>query len=154
MEYKSIRQLIDDAKVTEHAMNTAVSMVQTPDGWVPVERRNVNEPRGESADIDPSRVKVADSSNRELIAMLVAQLIDIRAQKRELDDRDATIKSLLQDIAGELEFVALDEGEKPLLSLKHEYSVRIKSAAVKEQFPPDEFPDLYSQSSSRPLRLM
>jgi len=155
MDVSSFRQMIDDAKNREKQALSATVVISTPDGDVEVRRSVSNAPRSsEKEEIDPSRVFVADESNRELIAMLIAQLIDIRSQKKALDDRDAAIKKLLEDSAGELEFIALDEGDRPLISLKRESSVRIKTASVKEQFPVEKFPDFYSLSSSRPLRIM
>lgn len=155
MDASSFRQLIDAAKEREQNSLTASVVISTPDGDVEVKRSVSSAPRvSEKEDIDPSRVFVADETNRELAALLIAQLIDIRAQKRSLDDRDSAIKKMLEDMAGELEFIALDEGDRPLISLKRESAVRIKSAAIKERFPVDEFPDFYSSSSSRPLRIM
>jgi hypothetical protein len=155
MDASSFRQLIDAAKEREQSSLSASLVIATPGGDVEITRTVSNAPRSfEKEEIDPSRVFVADETNRELTAVLVAQLIDIRAQKRSLDDRDGAIKKMLEDMAGELEFIALDEGDRPLISLKRESSVRIKTAAVKERFPVEENPDFYSLSSSRPLRIM
>ena len=119
-----------------------------------VKRSSAASTRDTEKEIDPANIHVVDDNNRELTAMLVAQLIEIRAQKRALDDQDAAIKTMLQEIAGASEYVALNEGEKPLISIKYESSIRIKTTTIKEQFPPEEFPDFYQQSNSRPLRIM
>ena len=147
-----IRKLIDEAKQKSASLDAQDSVIVTPNGTVAVKRRKSSEFATESAPIDPSNVVVA--SDKQLIGMLVAQLIDIRARKRELDDQDAAIKAIMQDMVGELEYLALGEGEKPVISMKHESSVRLKTASVKEMLPIEEYPDLYSQISSRPLRLM
>lgn len=147
-----IRKLIDEAKQKSASLDAQDSVIVTPNGTVAVKRRKSAEFATESVPIDPSNVAVA--SDGQLIGMLVAQLIDIRARKRELDDQDAAIKAIMQDMIGELEYLALAEGEKPVISMKHESSVRLKTASVKEMLPIDEYPDLYSQVSSRPLRLM
>lgn len=147
-----IRKLIDEAKQKSASLDAQDSVIVTPSGTVAVKRRKSAEFATESVPIDPSNVAVA--SDGQLIGMLVAQLIDIRARKRELDDQDAAIKAIMQDMVGELEYLALAEGEKPVISMKHESSVRLKTASVKEMLPIDEYPDLYSQVSSRPLRLM
>lgn len=147
-----IRKLIDEAKQKSASLDAQDSVIVTPNGTVAVKRRKSAEFATESVPIDPSNVAVA--SDGQLIGMLVAQLIDIRARKRELDDQDAAIKAIMQDMVGELEYLALAEGEKPVISMKHESSVRLKTASVKEMLPIDEYPDLYSQVSSRPLRLM
>jgi hypothetical protein len=147
-----IRALIDEAKQKSASLDAQDSVIVTPNGTVAVKRRKSSEFASESAPIDPSNVAVA--SDKQLIGMLVAQLIDIRARKRELDDQDAAIKAIMQDMVGELEYLSLADGEKPVVSLKHESSVRLKTAAVKEMLPIEDYPDLYSQVNSRPLRLM
>ena len=147
-----IRKLIDEAKQKSAHMDAQVTVIATPNGNVEVKRRKSSEFATEAAPIDPSNIAVA--ADKELIGMLVAQLIDIRAQKRELEDRDAAIKTIIQDMVGELEYLSLADGEKPVVSLKHESSVRLKTAAVREMLPIEDYPDLYSQVNSRPLRLM
>jgi len=148
----SIREMIDEAKRQADVMDLASSLIKTPDGWVEV-KRTVRRPSDTAAlEIDPSNVAIAP--DKELVAMLFAQLADIRAQKRELDDRDAGIKNILEGLIGDLEYMALEENGRPLFSMKHENSVRIRTAAVKEAFPVDEHPEMYSTVTSRPLRLM
>jgi len=148
----SIREMIDEAKRQADVMDLASSLIKTPDGWVEV-KRTVRRPSDTAAlEIDPSNVAIAP--DKELVAMLFAQLADIRAQKRELDDRDAGIKNILEGLIGDLEYMALEENGRPLFSMKHESSVRIRTAAVKEAFPVDEHPEMYSTVTSRPLRLM
>jgi hypothetical protein len=94
------------------------------------------------------------ASDGELAATLIAQLTELRAQQRLLADRDAAIKSVLQELVGELEYLRVVEGDAPVVSMKHESSVRLVTARVREQFPPEEYPDLYTQVVSRPLRLL
>lgn len=148
----SIREMIDEAKRQADVMDLASSLIKTPDGWVEV-KRTVRRPSDTAAlEIDPSNVAIAP--DKELVAMLFAQLADIRAQKRELDDRDAGIKNILEGLIGDLEYMALEENGRPLFSMKHESSVRIRTAAVKEAFPVDEHPEMYATVTSRPLRLM
>jgi hypothetical protein len=155
MESNSIRELIEKAKYQEGISLVTPVTVDLPDGVkLVVKRSGTSSPRDTEKEIDPANVCVVDENNRELAAMLVAQLIEIRAQKRGLDDQDAAIKNMLQDMAGTFEYLSLEEGEKPLISIKYESSIRIKSAAVKDQFPPEEFPDLYQQTNSRPLRIV
>lgn len=129
--------------------------VDLPDGVkLVVKRSSSSAPRESKEEIDPANIYVVDDNNRELTAMLAAQLIEIRAQKKALDDQDAAIKNMLQELAGTHEYLALEEGEKPILSMKYESSIRIKTTTIKEQFPPEDFPDFYQQSSSRPLRIL
>jgi hypothetical protein len=145
-----IRKLIDEAKASAETQDNSTSLINTPDGWIPIKRTVRKSVKPE--DVDPSNVKVAP--DRELVAMLVAQLHDIRAQKRELDDRDSAIKDILQEMAGEIEYMALEEGERPVISLKHEQSLRLNTARIKELMPADENPELYTTINSRPLRLI
>lgn len=145
-----IRAMIDEAKKSAESQDNSTSMINTPDGWVPIQRKKPRAVKPE--DVDPSNVKVAP--DRELVAMLVAQLHDIRAQKRELDDRDSAIKDILQEMSGEIEYMALGEGEKPVFSLKHEQSVRLNTARIKELLPAEDNPELYTTVNSRPLRLI
>lgn len=148
----SIREMIDEAKRQADVMDLATSLIKTPDGWVEV-KRTVRRPSDTAPlEVDPSNIAIAP--DKELVAMLFSQLADIRAQKRELDDRDAGIKTILEGLIGDLEYMALEEGSRPLFSMKHESSVRIRTAAVKEAFPVDEHPEMYSTVTSRPLRLM
>lgn len=155
MESNSIRDLIENAKQKESLSLASPVTVDLPDGVKLVVKRSGSTPtQTTEKEIDPANVCVVESNNRELAAMLVAQLIEIRAQKRALDDQDTAIKNMLQEMTGTYEYLSLDEGEKPLISMKYESSIRIKSAAVKEQFPPEEYPDLYQQSTSRPLRIV
>lgn len=136
------------------SLNAPVT-VDLPDGVKLIVRRSyASSPRETEKEIDPANVSVVDDNTRELAAMLAAQLISIRAEKKALDDQDAAIKKMLEEMTGANEYLALAEGEKPIISMKYESSIRIRSAAVKEQFPPDEYPDLYQQSTSRPLRIL
>lgn len=147
---EDIRSLIDQAKLEAETKDAHEALIQTPDGWIPVRR---SKPRAvKPEDVDPSNVKVAP--DRDLVAMLVAQLHDIRAQKRELDDRDSAIKDILQEMAGEVEYMSLAEGERPVFSLKHEQSVRINTAKIKDLMPAEDNPELYTTVNSRPLRLI
>lgn len=145
-----IRRLIDEAKAQADTYDVTPTMIQTPDGWKPIERTARRAVKPE--DVDPSNIKVAP--DKELVGMLVAQLHEIRAQKRELDDRDTAIKRLLEDMSGELEYIALEDGDRPVVSLKHEQSVRLNTARVKELLPVDDNPELYTTVTSRPLRLI
>ena len=147
-----IREMIDEAKRQALAMDNLTIEVPTPDGGVKSVKRRPKQASEKSVEIDRSNVAVAP--DRELAATLVKQLIEIRAEKRILDDRDAAIKSVLQDIVGELEYLALDDDGEPVVSLKHESSVRLNTARVREALPVDENPDFYSAVNSRPLRLM
>jgi hypothetical protein len=61
---------------------------------------------------------------------------------------------MLSPMFGELEYLAPSTEDQPVLSFKHEQSVRVNTAAVKDAFPADEFPDYYQASSSRPLRIL
>lgn len=129
--------------------------IDMPDGVkFVVKRATPQTSREQKEEIDPNNVCVVDANQQELAGMLIAQLIQIRAQKKALDDQDTAIKNMLQEMAGAQEYLALAEGDKPLVSLKYESSIRIKTAVIKEQFPPENFPDFYQQSSSRPLRIM
>lgn len=145
-----IRRMIDEAKAAADSHDVTATKIQTPDGWKQVERKTPRAVRPE--DVDPSNVKIAP--DRELVAMLVAQLHDIRSQKRELDDRDSAIKDILLELSGEIEYMALEEGDKPLFSLKHEQSVRVNSARIRDLMPPEDNPELYTTVNSRPLRLI
>ena len=147
----NLRELIDDAKARAASLDAVEIVVDSPDGEVKAERRKPTEHK-EKDPIDPSNVAVA--ADPELAATLIAQLTELRASARVLADRDAAIKAVLQDMVGELEYLSLDDSKEPVISVKHESSVRLVTARVREQFPPSEYPDLYSQSNSRPLRLM
>lgn len=152
MSELSLREMIDAAKKKSEAMDASTAFIATPDGMREVKRRVPRESRENVDEVDPSNVAVAPDG--QLAAMLVAQLHDIRAQKRELDDRDSAIKAILEGMTGELEYLAAEDGGKPLISLKHESSVRIKTSAVKEILPAEDNPELYTTVSSRPLRLI
>ena len=155
MEENSIRSLIEEAKKKEVWSLNAPVTVDLPDGVkLVVKRSAATSPRETEKEIDPSNISVVDDNTRELASMLTAQLITIRAEKKALDDQDAAIKKMLEEMTGASEYLALAEGDKPIISMKYESSIRIRSAAVKEQFPPDEYPDLYQQSTSRPLRIL
>lgn len=145
-----IRRLIDEAKAAAESHDVTATQIHTPDGVRTIERKKPRAVKPE--DVDPSNVKVAP--DKQLVAMLVAQLHDIRAQKRELDDRDSAIKDILLELTGEIEYMALEEGDKPLFSLKHEQSVRVNSARIRDLMPPEENPELYTTVNSRPLRLI
>ncbi len=145
-----IRRLIDEAKAAADSHDVTATVIHTPDGVQQVERKKPRPVKPE--DVDPSNVKVAP--DKELVGMLVAQLHDIRSQKRELDDRDAAIKDILLELSGEIEYMALEEGDKPIFSLKHEQSVRVNSARIRDLMPPEDNPELYTTINSRPLRLI
>jgi hypothetical protein len=147
-----IRDMIDEAKRQALAMDNMPIEVPTPDGGVRSVSRKPKQYSEKSVEIDKSNVAVAP--DKELAAALIKQLIEIRSEKRVLDDRDSAIKSVLQDVVGELEYLALEDDAEPVVSLKHESSVRLNSARVKEAFPVEENPDFYSAVTSRPLRLM
>lgn len=155
MEENSIRSLIKEAKKQEAWSLNAPVTVDLPDGVkLVVKRSAAYSPRETEKEIDPANITVADDNNRDLAGMLTAQLITIRAEMKMLSDQDSAIKKMLEEMTGANEYLALAQGEKPLISMKYESSIRIKSAAVKEQFPPDEYPHLYQQSTSRPLRIL
>lgn len=155
MAESSIRELIDKAKYQESISLATPVTVNLPDNVkLVVKRSGQSTPRETEKEIDPANVRIVDNNNRELAAMLVAQLIEIRAQKKALDDQDTAIKNMLAEMSGELEYLALDENDKPVISMKYESSIRINSSAVKAQFPPEQYPDLYQQSTSRPLRIL
>lgn len=147
-----IREMIDEAKRQALAMDSKTIEVPTADGGVKSVHRKPKQSTDKPVEIDRSNVAVAPDG--ELAGTLVRQLIEIRAEKRILDDRDAAIKSVLQDIVGELEYLALEENGEPVVSLKHESSVRLNTARVREALPADENPEFYSAVTSRPLRLM
>lgn len=147
-----IRALIDAAKLESDLMDSSQSFIQTPQGMVEVKRSTRRDAPTKSETIDPSDVAVAEDP--QLVALLYKQLSEIRAQKRELDDKDAAIKSILENLSGHLQYMALEPGGKPIFSLKHEASLRLRTAAIKERFPVEEYPEFYSNVTSRPLRLM
>lgn len=149
---EDIRQMIDNAKEAALVLDMISFNSTSADG---VDSEVIRKPKRvvvDKAEIDPSNVTVAKDA--ELAAMLVAQLIEIRAQKRLLDDKDSAIKTVLQDIIGELEYLSIEDGGAPLVSMKHESSVRLNTAMVRETLSIDEHPECYSQVTSRPLRLM
>jgi hypothetical protein len=145
-----IRRLIDEAKANADVRDNEIMVINTPNGPQPIKRRKPASVKPE--DVDPSNIKIAP--DRELVATLVAQLHDIRSQKRELDDRDSAIKEILQDMAGELEYIALEQNDVPIVSLKHEQSVRLNTARIKDMLPAEDNPELYTTVNSRPLRLI
>ena len=147
-----IRSLIDEAKRRAAALDDQMVEVDTLNGMGRRQPRSKAPTYGESKEIDPSNVSVA--SDGDLTATLVAQLHELRASIRLLQDQDKAIKSVLLEMTGELEYLSLNEGETPVVSLKHESSVRVNSARVRELLPPEEHPDVYTNVSSRPLRLM
>ena len=149
---QSMREMIDEAKRQALAMDSKSIEVPTPDGGVKSVNRKPKQSSTENVEVDKSNIAVAPDA--ELAGTLVKQLIEIRAEKRILDDRDAAIKSVLQDIVGELEYLALEDDGEPVVSLKHESSVRLNTARVREALPAEDNPEFYSAVTSRPLRLM
>ena len=147
-----IREMIDEAKRQALAMDSKDIEVPTADGGVKSVARKPKRSSEDTVEIDKSKIVVAPDG--ELAATLVKQLIQIRAEKRILDDRDSAIKSVLQDIVGELEYLALSVDGEPVISLKHESSMRLSTARVREALPPEDNPEYYSAVNSRPLRLM
>jgi len=147
-----VRKMIDDAKAAALKADRHSFERLESDGTTTVVNRVPKKVVVDKAEIDPSNVTVAPDA--ELAGMLVAQLIEIRAQKRLLDDRDSAIKTVLQDIIGELEYLSIEDGGVPLVSMKHESSVRLNTAMVRETLSIEEHPECYSQVTSRPLRLM
>lgn len=146
----SFRAMLDAAKQHAEQLDLEPVYVNTPHGKQEVKRAR---PLVSSSEpVDPSDVVVA--SDAELTAMLVAELYEIRASKRLLGERDSAIKSVLETMVGDSQYLALAEGDEPVISLKHESSVRIRTSAVKELYPPSDYPDLYQSVPSRPLRLM
>lgn len=146
-----LRQQIDRAKANAKTLDAAPQPVELGPGvtiHAPRKRQRPEKPEP----VDPSNVKVA--SDPVLTAALVSTLIDVRAQQRALEAQDVVLKELLVAQIGELEYLALGEGEAPIVSLRHDQSIRIASAAVKEAFPPETHPDLYQTVVSRPLRLL
>lgn len=146
----SFRAMLDAAKEHAEQLDLEPVYVNTPSGKKEVKRARPLPSSPES--VDPSDVVVA--SDAELTAMLVAELYEIRASKRLLGERDAAIKSVLETMVGDSQYLALATGEEPVISLKHESSIRIRTSAVKELYPPTDYPDLYQNIPSRPLRLM
>jgi hypothetical protein len=146
----SFRAMLDAAKQHAEQLDAEPVYVNTPNGKQEVKR--ARPPAYSAETVDPSDVAVA--SDAELTAMLVAELHEIRATKRLLTERDSAIKSVLETMVGEAQYLALSEGDSPVISLKHESSVRIRTSAVKELYPPSDCPDLYQSVGSRPLRLM
>ena len=146
----SFRAMLDAAKQHAEQLDLEPVYVNTPNGKQEVKRSRP--PVASSESVDPSDVVVA--SDAELTAMLVAELHEIRATKRLLTERDSAIKSVLETMVGESQYLALAEGDDPIVSLKHESSDRIRTSAVKELYPPSDYPDLYQSVGSRPLRLM
>jgi len=105
---EDIRQMIDNAKEAALVLDMISFNSTSADG---VDSEVIRKPKRvvvDKAEIDPSNVTVAKDA--ELAAMLVAQLIEIRAQKRLLDDKDSAIKTVLQDIIGELEYLSIEDG--------------------------------------------
>ena len=152
MTTPDIRHLIDDAKRRAAIRDAEPITIQLGDHVeIPVKR---SRPRGEKLDeIDPSNVAIVSEGNTYVPA-LTARLYTIRAEKRALSAEEDAIKDVLLSQAGELEYIALAEGEAPILSLKHEESVRVNTEWVKENLPTAEHPEAWKRSTSRPLRLM
>lgn len=148
----NLREMIDEAKAHAAALDAQTPDVPQMDGRSsPIKRKRPTKP-AEREPIDESNI--ATASDGELAATLIAQLTQLRAEQRLLSDRDAAIKAVLQDLVGDLEYLRVSADDEPAISLKHETSVRLVTARVREQFPPEEYPDLYSQVVSRPLRLL
>lgn len=148
----NLRELIDEAKKKAAALDAQTPEVPQMDGRsTPIKRKRPSAST-EREPIDESNIVTA--ADGELAATLIAQLTQLRAEQRLLSDRDAAIKSVLQDLVGDLEYLRVSADDAPAISLKHETSVRLVTARVREQFPPEEYPDLYSQVVSRPLRLL
>jgi len=148
----NLREMIDMAKEQAAALDAQAPPVPQMDGSERAIKRKKTSASVEREPIDESNIALA--SDGELAATLIAQLTELRAQQRLLADRDAAIKSVLQELVGELEYLRVVEGDAPVVSMKHESSVRLVTARVREQFPPEEYPDLYTQVVSRPLRLL
>jgi hypothetical protein len=147
----SLREMINAAKEHAESLDSEPVFVSTPDGKREVKRSKPSV-HVESKEIDPSDVVVADDPH--LTAMLVSQLYELRAAKRMMTEQEAAIKSVLESVVGDAQYISLAKGEDPIVSMKFESSVRIRSTAVKDLYPPEDFPDLYQNVQSRPLRLM
>lgn len=153
MTNTDLRQLIDLAKQHAAVRDTEEILIPFSNGLkMPVKR---SRPRYEveKDPIDPSNVLVVEPGTAYLPA-LVARLIEIRAEKRALSAEEDAIKDVLLANVGELEYIALDEGEDPIVSLRHVQSNRVDTAWVKENFPPEQTPDAWKPTTSRPLRVL
>lgn len=148
-----VRALIDAAK--ERAAERDAEPIHISLGAVelPVKR---SRPRAEkdTDTIDPSNVHVLDNASLGYIPALVARLIEVRAAKRQLNTEEDAIKDVLMAEVGELEYIALAEGERPIVSMKHEERTTVNTGWVHENLPAAEHPEAWRKSSSRPLRIV
>lgn len=147
----SLREMINAAKEHAESLDLEPVFVNTPNGKKLVKRAKPSVSFDKPV-IDPSDVVVAEDA--ALTAMLVSQLHELRATKRMITEQEAAIKSVLESVVGDAQYISLANGEEPIVSMKFESSVRIRSTAVKELYPPEDFPELYQNVQSRPLRLM
>jgi len=147
----NLRALIDAAKEHASDIDQVPIYVNTADGKQEVKRSAPQKDSSENK-YDPSDITVA--SDGQLAATLVAEMYEIRATKRLLTEREAAIQSLLENMVGDNQYLALEPDSDPVMSMKYESTTRIRSAAVKEQYSATDYPELYQTVTSRPLRLM
>jgi hypothetical protein len=147
-----LRALIDLAKEEAAARDAEPISISLGAVDIPVKR---SRPRGEreTDPIDPSNVAVIGPHNAYVPA-LVARLIAIRSEKRALSAEEDAIKEVLVGTVGELEYLAFEEDEKPILSLRHTEQLRVNTEWVREHFPPGETSDAWKKSTMRPLRIL
>lgn len=149
-----VRALIDMSKTRAAEQDAMVVSVDLGAVKVPVKR---SRPRNEAPDkepIDPSNVYVLSPNERAYVPALIGRLIELRAEKRKLNTEEDAIKDVLLAQVGELEYVALAEDDKPLISIKHEERTSVNTQWVQEHLPRDEHPEAYRRSQSRPLRII
>ena len=150
---EELRALIDQAKLDAHSIDEnpiTIRLLPGEDGPTIVKARSTR--RGEKAEtIDPSNIRVLPGVH-PIVPVLVAQLIETRANKHRLEEQEAIIKEALVPFFGELEYLAIEGIEKPLLSLKHVDSTRVNTAFVKEEHADDA--RYWIHSTTRPLRVL
>lgn len=147
----NLRDLIDAAKNKAGSIDETPIYITTTQGPKEVNRSKPTAEKGEEK-YDPSDITIANDP--KLAATLVAEMYEIRATKRLLTEREAAIKSVLQDMVGANQYLAIEKDSDPIMSMRYESTTRIKTAAIKEHYSAADYPELYQTITSRPLRLI
>lgn len=150
---QDLRAMIDAAKKEADILANQPITVMNDKGEL-VERapKKTRETKKVAERVDPSDVAVAEDP--ATVAVVIKTLISVRAQKARLEQQEQALKDLLLPQFGELQYLALAEGDTPVISAVFTEALRVNSEAIKEQLPPEDNPELYTVTKSRALRVL